>query len=486
MQRLEFLRNVPLFADLPEQDLARLAAVAEEVRVPAGKVLFRQGSPGDFAYVIEEGQVEIRRFSDGREVPLATRGAGEVIGEMALLEESTRMAAALAVSDSLLVAIGREQLQQLLGSSPSAARAMLRTVMTRLRETEAALRHSEKMAQLGTLTAGLAHELGNPASAALRGAEQMRSALRGLVEGAAGLARLGLTPPQLQELERRLAPARRGGDEAREAGALDRSDREDTIERWLSSREFGKADALAGDLAEAGYSVEALEELAGRFTSAQLRTLLPLLGSSSLAETLLIEIGAGAREIDRIVKALKSYVYLDQGPVQEVDIHEGLENTLIILRHKLKAGIEVKKEYAPALPPVMAHGSELNQVWTNIIDNAADALSGRGEIVLRTRGDGPWVLVEVQDDGPGIPPEVRSRLFTPFFTTKPMGKGSGQGLMIAWNVVRHHGGTIEVDSQPGRTVFTVRLPVRTGPAETGERAPGSRGADEREAVHHAP
>jgi signal transduction histidine kinase len=195
----------------------------------------------------------------------------------------------------------------------------------------------------------------------------------------------------------------------------------------------------------------------------QLGEILHLIWVSCRANALLAEISLGAREISAIVKAMKSYVYLDQAPVQEVDVHEGLENTLVILRHKLKRGITVLRDFQADLPGIQAHGSELNQVWTNLIDNAADAMGGKGRITLRTRRQGSWAVVEVEDDGPGIPPEHQSKIFTLFFTTKPMGQGSGQGLNTSYHIVRRHGGSLDFQSQPGRTVFTARLPLSAPP-----------------------
>jgi signal transduction histidine kinase len=489
-ERYEFLRQIPIFAELGEPDLKKLCTLVVEQRLAAGEELFRQGGPGDLAYVIREGEIQISRFADGREVPLAVRRAGEVIGEMALLEEAPRMATARARTDSLLLAIGREQLERLLTSSPTAARSMLGTVMGRLRETEAALRQSEKMAQLGTLAAGLAHELNNPAAAAMRGAENLREALDGLLDGPTRIAGLGLSAEQLLELARRMGPAGDGaaGDgaagspgpagegraveqtaassapagegRARELSPLERGDLEEGIEDWLESRGVEGTERFTGDLVEMGYGTEELERLAVSYSAEQLAAVIPIICFSHRARGLLGEIAQGSREIASIVKAMKSYVYLDQGPLQEVDLHEGLENTLIILRHKLKKGITVRRDFQPGLPRVPARGGELNQVWTNLIDNAADALGGRGQVSLRTRREGDSVVVEVEDDGPGIPPEIQPKVFTLFFTTKPIGQGSGQGLSTAYNIVRRHGGTLDFRSRPGRTVFTVRLPLK--------------------------
>jgi signal transduction histidine kinase len=457
--RAEFLREIDLFAGLPSEDLEKICAMLTEVKLPAGAELFAQGNPGDSAYVIRQGEIEITRLSDGRQVPLAVRRQGEMVGEMAILEHTSRMASARALTDCVLLAIGREQMDQLLSSSSSAARVLLATVTARLRETQSLLQQSEKMAQLGVLTAGMAHELNNPSAATLRGAAHLKQAVASLVGESAELGRMGITTAQADDLARRVGSVRESAAHKDKLSALDLGDRQDLLEQWLEQRGITDADAEVPDLAGMGYGTGDLEDLRRVYRPPQFGHVIKLLCAAYVAETLLKEIGVGARQVSDIVKALKSYVYLDQGPVQEVDIHEGLENTLIILKHKLQAGISVRREFAPDLPRVPAFGSELNQVWTNLIDNAADSLEGKGEIVLRTYAKDGRVIVEVEDNGPGIPDEAKPRIFTLFFTTKPLGKGTGQGLNISYGIVRKHGGTLDFESRPGRTVFAVKLPV---------------------------
>jgi signal transduction histidine kinase len=303
--------------------------------------------------------------------------------------------------------------------------------------------------------------LNNPAAAALRGADGLREAVGQLLRGPNRVAELGLSAEQFQELAHRMQTAGQGG--ARAMSALQRGDAAEQVERWLKPRGVQDGEQLAGELVDMGYDPQELGRLERSYPGPQLGQILHLVAVSFRAGTLLEEISQGAREIASIVKAMKSYVYLDQAPVQEVDLHEGLENTLVILRHKLKRGITVLRDYQKELPRIPAHGSELNQVWTNLIDNAADALGGKGKITLRTRRDGAWAVVEVEDDGPGILAEVQPKIFTLFFTTKPMGQGSGQGLNTSYNVVRRHGGTLDFQSRPGRTVFTARLPLSAPP-----------------------
>ena len=456
----EFLKKAPLFADLPDADLEHLCQEAREVRLSVGEELFAEGSPGDRAYVIEEGQLEVVKVSSGREVLLNVLKPGEVVGEMALLEDKPRMASVRARTAGVLLAIDKEELDHLLNTSLSAARAMFYTILARLRTTESVLRQSEKMAQLGTLTAGVAHELNNPAAAVKRGADQLQAAMTQLGEAQAQLGRLVLTETQEKELRSVTQRAEEKAARPPELDALARSDREEELETWLEERDVADAWELAPGLVNLGYDTAGLEALAEDFAPDQLPGVISWLNATYTAHTLLAEIGQGAGRISEIVKALKSYSYLDQAPVQAVDVHEGLDNTLLILRNKLRSGISVRREYAPDLPKIQAYGSELNQVWTNIIDNAADALGEQGAITIRTRLDSQWVVVKIGDDGPGMPPEVQSRIFDPFFTTKPPGQGTGLGLDISYNIVVHkHRGDIKVTSQSGETCFAVWLPV---------------------------
>ena len=455
-----FLKKVPLFADLPKADLMHLCQEVEEVRLSPGEKLFEEGSPGDRAYVIREGQIEILKSSSGRYVLLAVREPGEVIGEIALLEETPRMAAARARTDSVLLAIHKERLDHLLSTSISAAGAMFHSILGRWRSTEALLRQSEKMAQLGTLTAGVAHELNNPAAAVKRGAEQLQVSVSQFGEAKALLGGLTLTQAQQQVLEGLTERVQEQATRPPELDVLARSDREYELESWLDERGVADAWELAPIIVNFSFDDAELATLAEHFAPDQLPAVIGWLSATYTANNLLTEIGQGAGRISEIVKALKSYSYLDQAPIQAVDVNEGLDNTLLILRNKLMSGISVRREYAPDLPEIQGYGSELNQVWTNLLDNAADALDGQGEIGIRSYVDGDWVVVEIEDNGPGIPPEIQSRIFDSFFTTKPPGKGTGLGLDISYNiVVQKHRGDIKVTSQPGKTSFQVRLPV---------------------------
>ena len=335
-----------------------------------------------------------------------------------------------------------------------------------LRESETMLRQSEKMAVLGTLTAGVAHELNNPAAAVKSGAGQLEAAIAQFGQAQSQLSQLDLTAAQRSELRRLTQEVLQRAARPPELNALARSDREGELETWLEERGMPDVWKLAPTLVNLNYDTARLTALAESFAPEQLPVVIGGLDATFTVYNVLTEIGQSAGRISEIVKALKSYSYLDQAPVQAVDLHEGLDNTLLVLGHKLKSGISVRREYALHLPNIEANGSELNQVWTNIIDNAADALEGQGEITIRTRQDEEWVVIEIEDDGPGIPAEIQSRIFEPFFTTKPPGQGTGLGLDISYNIVVHkHRGDIKVVSEPGKTCFEVRLPLTAVPGE---------------------
>ncbi len=336
----------------------------------------------------------------------------------------------------------------------------LERTLNQLKETQNQLIMQEKMASLGKLSAGMAHELNNPASAAQRSAAQLQAMFVQLQDAHWRLSELNLSDKQLQKV--RALDQVVGRNEGPDSGldAIARSDRELEIEDWLKARGIEKAWELAPSLVNLGYDQDELNALAGDFTPGQFSVVINWLSHSHAIQHLLAEISLGTGRISEIVRALKTYTFMDRAPVQSVDIHEGLNNTLIILQNKLKGGISVRKEYADDLPAIHAYGSELNQVWTNIIDNAIDAMAGQGELILRTRKEDSWVAVEIEDNGPGIPEEIQTKIFDPFFTTKPPREGTGLGLNISRNIiVQKHQGHIAVSSKPGRTSFTVLLPI---------------------------
>jgi signal transduction histidine kinase len=457
---VETLRKAPFFAGLPEPDLTRLVEMSEIVSVPEGEVVIEEGSIGDAAYVVLEGELEVSKRAWQQEMVISVRLPGELLGEMSLLEQVPRTASVRVSKDSRLLRIPKEAFDQFLYCSPAVALTLLRTVTARLRENEAVMHQTEKMAALGTLTAGLAHELNNPAAAAQRNAAQLHDALTSWQYMTLEISNLSLEPNQVEVFNALHETLIVHTDSSVTMDPLARADGESEVEGWLEERGVDKAWELAPALFSSGWDVKGLEKLTEVFSAEQIPFVVKWMAAGCTVYSLLNGVYQSAGRIYEIVKAVKAYSYLDQAPIQEIDVHEGLENTLIILSHKLKTGVNVIRQYAPDLPRIDAHGSDLNQVWTNIIDNAIDAMQGQGDLILRTASKDGHVVVEIQDSGPGIPPEIQSRIFDPFFTTKPPGSGSGLGLNIAYDIVvnKHHG-EIHLTSQPGATCFQIVLPI---------------------------
>lgn len=439
------LGTVPIFAELPDEDLARLSSGITEIQLEKGETLFDEGDEADNAYVIAEGELEILKESGGRKVRIAVSGPGDVVGEMALVTGEPRNAGARAITPLLLITIPRSCLDDVLSTSVKANRALFSVFIARWREQESRVRQSERMAQIGVLTAGLAHEMNNPAAA--------------VMSGSVGLA-AGFE--QLVDLARRLPPdaALPSPSHAGESlSALQRADAEESIARSLTLLGIQETWQMASGLAEAGFTADDVTGLRDDHAD----VVISFVAASADFLSLLGEVAEGSRRLSELVGALKSYSFLDQAPVQQVDVIKGIEDTLVILRSKTR-DITITTVFAPGLPSIVAYGSQLNQVWTNIIDNAADAIHeadlSDGTITIRAFSQDEHIVVEVENNGPAIPDDVIDRIFEAFYTTKDPGKGTGLGLDTAYSiVVTQHGGSLTVTSEPEGTVFTVTLPI---------------------------
>lgn len=455
---LQDLRKSPLFEGLSDDELQHLMNNAKPVSLRAGEALMKQGEPGDTAFVVVSGGFEVTKQSGQSMIKIDVRSPGDVLGEMALLSQAPRSATVTAVTDSETLCISKEVFDNLLSTSPSAAKAVLHWTMARLSQNDALLHQQERMAALGTLSAGLAHELNNPAAAAQRSASELSKTLLRLQILTHQIEETAFKKDQVGWLDSFMQESSRRFSSPLKLEALEKIDLVDQLQAWLEANGVESSWEFAPAMVNFGWNVEELEKLKG---SAFFDLSVQWLGMGCMTMGLLSEVQHATERVSQIVQAMKSYTYLDQAPLLEVDVHDGLENTLVIMQHKLKQGVTVKREYTSNLPRIEAYASELNQVWTNIIDNAIDAMNGKGEIILRTYEEDDHVVVEIIDNGPGIPEEIQLRIYEPFFTTKPPGKGTGLGLHISHDIIanRHHGQLL-VESKPGETKFKAILPIQ--------------------------
>jgi signal transduction histidine kinase len=462
------LREIPIFAELTDGDLRLLAARSREQRLETGEILFAEGEPADAFHVVLDGELRITKTIEGRETEIDLLPSGGFTGDIGLLIDLPHVGTARALRPTKLLVLDRAAFRALITELPAVAREVLPLMGARVQGAEVLVREREKLAALGKLSAGLAHELNNPAAAVRRAADQLSAALAGQEANALRLGALALSPDQIAALQ-----AARGA-VGRSSTPLDpvaRSDREDELAFYLEDRGVADAWEMAPGLVEAGLDLAAVEAVAAALPAEAVADGIGWVAGGLTVSGLVEEVRRGAERISALVQAVKNYSFMDRGPLQEIDVREGLESTLTILRHKL-GNVEIGRDYAPDLPRILGHGSELNQVWTNLIDNAIDAMGGHGRISLRTSRTSDGIEVEIADNGPGVPLEVQERIFHPFFTTKRMGSGTGLGLDIVYRiVVNRHGGTIRLASEPGDTRFVVRLPS-TPPIDAGEHEGG--------------
>lgn len=460
---IEDLLMLEPFQQLPQERLKWVCDRAQTVTLQVGEVLVQEGDPHRGLFILVSGQIVVTRRSEGVEIPLGRHNAPAFFGEVQVLTDEVVPVSLRAITDCNLYEIEGDDFRKLLHECRGFERIVFRMVEQRLRGLESFIRGREKMAALGTLAAGLAHELNNPAAALVRSLKEMPAALL-------ELQRMNLVYGQRQiepEHTQQWVQVRDAGYEAILNDRIDArslGDREDKLLAWLENYGVEQAWKLAEPLAAGGLEPQTLEQLMERWRddSTELREMGLHWLALSYEVIAMIKHGLrGAERISELVQAMKSYSYLDQGVQQEVDVHQGLEDTLRLFNHKLKQGIQVQRHYDPRVPKVFAYGSELNQVWTNLIDNAIDAMHGGGVLEITTHYKGSAIRVDIADSGSGIPLEIQSRIFEPFFTTKQVGKGSGLGLETVRRIVEiRHQGTIMFDSKPGRTCFTICLPLR--------------------------
>ena len=468
--QIDTLRQVPLFSNLSDEQLQCIAGLGTEIKLDRGTQIANQGDPPDGFYIILEGQTEWTRNVGGEVVPAVTLSTGEVFAELILLLDEPYPTSGRALTDVQLYKLIPNDFWKMLELCPGVMRRILKVAVQRSQIHETVTQQQAKLISLGTLSAGLAHELNNPAAAVRSNVKNLETALQTLPSLALKLHQQPMTEEQIAFLSDLYQRATTAALSATPLDAIAQSEAEETLTDWLEVHEVENAWKLAPMLVTAGLDTAQLDDLTAHVTPDCLECVLIWLETTLTGIKLLEDIKLGSTRISELITAMKNYSYMDQASLQKIDIHEGIENTLIILKHKLKYGMVVEREYGKLLR-ICAYGPQLNQVWTNLIDNAIDATNGNGHLWIRTAVDEEYILVEIADDGTGIPSEVRSRIFDPFFTTKDVGKGTGLGLDIARRiVVGQHNGKISVESKPGETRFQVRLPLNLASKTNSEPA----------------
>ena len=455
---LQQVRRAPLFAELDDASLGCIEP-GEIIHLPAGTVLVSEGERKQFFILVLEGEIRLTRNYDRQTVLMGVIKPGNYTGETTLVLDSPWLATGRIGKPAKLFRLGEEDFWHMLVTCRSVARQIFHTAANKMRNIEGYSVQREKLASLGTMAAGLAHELNNPAAAARRAVEHLQETTDRLQSFFCQVTRT-LNHEQVQQLADSARDAVDRSAKAPPLEHLERSDRAETIASWLESHGAAAAWDIAPTFVNAGLDTAWLEEFVRGFPAEGHAAALGWLEARLNLKLLLNQVDQSTGRIAELVKAIKSYSYMDQSPMQEVDIHEGIENTLTILGHKLK-NVTLVRAFDRSVPHIMAYGSELNQVWTNLIDNAIHAVNGTGKICVGTSLEDNQILVEIVDNGAGIPPEVQTHLFEPFFTTKAIGTGTGLGLVISNRIVAdRHGGEIEFESRPGETRFKVRLPVK--------------------------
>ncbi len=454
-QIVDALRQVPALNGLTDTEYAWLATHCEETSLPSGAQIFSEGDPATKMWILLKGEVHFRRQQGG--AGLFVGRAGQITGLLPFSRMKTFGGYGFAATDVWALQFDRKDFPSLLEAIPSMGQRCVSLLLDRVREMTRLEQQTEKLSALGKLAGNLAHELNNPASAAQRAASGLIEELRIYGQQKFLLGSLCLDEKHLESVRswsRRFAEQAR----TRPANSVNQVEREDQLQRWLREHHVEPTRQVVPDLAELNIAPSDLEELSKLLGGQHLEIVLSQFASSARTERMAQAMVDSTARIFDLIAAIKDYSWMDQAPIQQVDLPQSLETTLTMLQSRLEH-VNVERHYAADLPRISAYASELNQVWMALLENALDAMRDRGRITLNAHCSGDSVVVEIWDDGPGIPADIQARIFEPFFTTKPPGSGLGLGLDTVQRIVRQHRGYVHVTSNPGATCFQVRLPI---------------------------
>ncbi|MEO6150491.1 MAG: ATP-binding protein [Mucilaginibacter sp.] len=456
------LKNIESLKSVPDNQLQWLTDVGHRQGFEPGEHLFNAGDPINNTFFILDGRFRICMLQNGKIREVADFGPGAITGFLPFSRGVNVIGYGECTQKMVALIVPIEQMKEVGKLHYELTEALVHIMTTRVREVTAVLQQNEKMMALGKLSAGLAHELNNPAAAIVRNTSSLKEQIKHLPDLFKQVAAIQLDMDEIEPVNEFIAEVINRPDKP-VLSMMQRADLEDDIIDWLEDHEIDN-DAMAETLVDMGFSISDLEKLRDQTSAECIAPVLAWVNNNLVTDKLVTDIEEASRRISDLVGSVKNFTHMDRdGNKQVIDIHTGIANTLKMLGYKFKKGnIELVEEYSANVPKVNAMAGELNQVWTNLIDNAIDAMevNGKGILKITTKKDGDFVQVKIIDNGPGIPEDIKSKVFDPFFTTKEMGKGTGVGLDVVSRIVRQHNGTVKVRSVPGETEFEVCLPLQ--------------------------
>ena len=460
MNTLSTLKSIPLLADVPEKQLEWLIKESTIEKLEKGEYIFRPGQPIENMYVLLEGKLVLQVQQKGQFRDLGNLSVGSITGALPYSRAQNATGYGRVKQNVTLLIFERSKFNDLICENFELTEKLVHMMTNRVREFTRSTLHNEKMMSLGKLSAGLAHELNNPASAVVSNSKSLRNQLSLAAGKFSDLLLLGLSETQVKAIHE-LVRSRLESGRVQAGSMLERTQQEDEVTDWLDDYEIPQGYLLAETLAEYDISVDDLDDLAETLDQQNIALVLEWIENTLSTEKMADEINFAAGRISQLIASIKSYTHLDRSTEKElVSINSGLQDTISILGHKLKRqNINYQESVGGALPKIKANPGELNQVWTNLIDNAIDAMEQGGKLEVKAYQEDDSICVEICDDGPGIPAEIKDQIFDPFFTTKEIGKGTGMGLEIVKKILEDHKAAIKVESKPGNTVFRICIPV---------------------------